>query len=116
MSFDLSDFYHIKRIADRQVRMDQKLDRILTHLNIIEEVEFLDLERSADMSAAIDRITASVTDIKSKDDSLIALVGTIAQELRDANTANDPAINALADQLDAESAKVLEAVNANTTP
>lgn len=94
-------------IASQLARLLIGQQAIARRLNIIETKE-------TDMSEAVDRITASVATITSRDDSIIALVGNLAQEIRDANTSNDPAINALADSLDAESAKVLDAVNANT--
>lgn len=65
------------------------------------------------MSVEIDRLTASVTALTTVDDSLVALVGNLAQAIRD--NASDPvALNALADKLDAESTKVAAAVTANT--
>lgn len=70
-------------------------------------------QRIKSMSAEIDRLTASVTNLTTVDDSLVALVGNLAQLLRD--SASDPAaITALADKLDAEAGKVSEAVTANT--
>jgi uncharacterized protein (UPF0264 family) len=80
-------------------RATQKLDQILA--------------QGVAMSAELDALTASVAKIKSADDSIIALVKGLADQLR-AN-ANDPAaINALAAELDAESAAVADAVAANT--
>lgn len=65
------------------------------------------------MSAEIDRLTASVTNLTTVDASLVTLVGNLAQLLRD--SASDPAaINALADKLDAEAATVSQAVTDNT--
>lgn len=65
------------------------------------------------MSAEIDRLTASVTSLTTVDDSLVALVGNLAQTIRD-NATDPAALNALADKLDAESTKVADAVTANT--
>jgi uncharacterized coiled-coil protein SlyX len=67
------------------------------------------------MSAELDRLTASVTKIKDQDDSIIALVQGLAQQIRD-NIGNAAALTALADSLDSESQKVADAVSANTTP
>lgn len=67
------------------------------------------------MSAELDRLTADVTDIKGKADSLIALVNGLAQLIRD--SANDPAaLNALADSLEAESSSIQAAIDANPLP
>jgi len=65
------------------------------------------------MSQVIDRLTASVTNLTTVDDSLVALVTNLAQTIRD-NATDPKALNDLADKLDAESAKVSEAVTANT--
>lgn len=72
------------------------------------------IERKIDlMSAEIDRLTASVANLTTVDDSLVALVGQLAQAIR--NNASDPAaLNALADSLDTEAQKVSDAVTANT--
>jgi uncharacterized coiled-coil protein SlyX len=67
------------------------------------------------MSAELDRLTASVAKIKTQDDSIIALVNGLAQQIRD-NAGNPAALNALADSLDAEAQKVADSVTANTTP
>lgn len=65
------------------------------------------------MSEATDRLAASVEHITSVADSAVALIGTLAQEIRD-SIGNDDALNALADSLDAESSELAEAVTANT--
>ena len=65
------------------------------------------------MSAQLDRLTASVASLKTVDESAAALLAGLAQQLRDAAT--DPtAINALADDIDADQAKLAAAVAANT--
>lgn len=65
------------------------------------------------MSATIDRLTASVANLATVDDSLIELVKNLAQTIR--NNAEDPAaLTALADRLDAEAQTVADAVTANT--
>lgn len=91
-----------------------QLNRIEAQLRLVFRRQGAIIRKDFDMSAAIDRITASVQTLTSRDDSIVTLLGSISQEVRDANSANDPAINALADSIDAESAKVLAAVNANT--
>lgn len=77
--------------------------------------QLLILKQGRHMSAELDRLTASVTKIKDQDDSIIALVNGLAQQIRD-NANNPAALNALADSLDAEAQKVADAVSANTTP
>jgi len=68
---------------------------------------------SKNMSPELERLTASVQHLVTVDESLVALVGSLAQTIRD--NANDPvALNALADSLDAEATNVAAAVTANT--
>lgn len=65
------------------------------------------------MSAQLERLTASVAQLKTVDESAAALLSNIAQQLRDAAT--DPAaINKLADDIDANNAALSAAVAANT--
>lgn len=65
------------------------------------------------MSATIDRLTASVANLVTVDDSLIELVKNLSQTIR--NNSGDPvALVALADRLDAEAQAVADAVTANT--
>ncbi len=65
------------------------------------------------MSAELDRLTASVAAETSKTESLITLVNGLAQIIRD-NTGNPAALTALADSLDAETSKIQAALDANT--
>ena len=67
------------------------------------------------MSAAFDRLVASVAAVNTKADSLIALVQGLAQLLRD-NATDPAAVTALADQLDAQTAEIQGALDANTPP
>lgn len=65
------------------------------------------------MSAELDRLKASVTALTTVAASSEALMGRLAQLIRD--NANDPvALNALADEIDADTAGLAEAVAANT--
>lgn len=88
------------------LRLELKVDEANRHLHTL-------LERTDKLSAEIDRLTASVTALTTVDDSLVALVGNLAQLIRD-NAADPAALNSLADKLDAESAKVAAAVTDNT--
>jgi len=65
------------------------------------------------MSAALDNLTAKVAANTTVVESAITLIGGLADQLRAA--ANDPAaVNALADQLDTEDAKLANAITTNT--
>jgi hypothetical protein len=66
-------------------------------------------------SSALVRLTASVASLRSADESLVALVKGLAQQIRDAVANGDSgALTALADSLDAETQTVVDAVNANS--
>src|SRR3954471_12885116 len=65
------------------------------------------------MSTSLNRLTASVAALTSVSASAVALVGTLAQEIRD-NIGNDDALNALADQLDTDKNSLADAITANT--
>lgn len=62
------------------------------------------------MSAATDHLTAAAANAIAAMEALIASNTALAQQLRDANTANDPAIEAVAVSLDAETAKAQAAL------
>lgn len=65
------------------------------------------------MTAAMDRLTAEVTETRSSVTAVLALVAGLAEQIR--TNAQDPvALNALADELDASQASIAEAVTANT--
>jgi hypothetical protein len=70
--------------------------------------------RIANMTAALDRISEEVTDIGNVVDGAVTLINNLAQEIRD-NIGSEPALNALADTLDAKARALAEAVAANTT-
>lgn len=65
------------------------------------------------MSAALDRLTAEVAETKDAVDSAVTLIAGLAQQIRD-NATDPAALNALADQLDADQAEIAAAVTENT--
>jgi ABC-type transporter Mla subunit MlaD len=88
--------------------LGRKLDHQHAHLLDI-------IERLKAMSAELDRLTASVAALKTKEQSLIALVKGLAQLIRD-NVNNGPALTALADEIDADAGEMQAAVDENTPP
>jgi uncharacterized coiled-coil protein SlyX len=73
------------------------------------------VERIEEMSEALDRLTAEVAETHDAVDSAVALIAGLAQQIRDLST--DPAaLNALADELDAQQAEIAAAVSENTPP
>lgn len=64
--------------------------------------------------SVLDDLTKAVEAQKSVDDSIEALLDGIAQQLRDSQSANDPAIQALITDLTNNAAKVQAAITRNT--
>ena len=67
------------------------------------------------MAGELARLTAAVTDIQGKADSLITLVQGLAQLIRD-NVGNPEALLGLATQLETQSAEIQAAIDANPLP
>lgn len=67
------------------------------------------------MSAALDRLTQEVAQTKDAVASVLTLVDGLAQQIRD-NIDDSDALNALADDLDAQQKDIADAVTANTPP
>ena len=67
------------------------------------------------MSKELDRLTASVADLKTVNASAVALVSGLAQQIRD-NVTDPTALKALADDIDSDKAALAAAVAANTPP
>lgn len=65
------------------------------------------------MSASLDRLTREVTESRTAVDSALTLIEGLAQEIRD-NLGDDAALEALADDLDAQQADLASAVTSNT--
>lgn len=60
-------------------------------------------------------LTAAVQRNTDVDDSVLTMISGISQQLKDAQAQNDPAaIQAVIDQLDANTKKMADAVTANT--
>ena len=80
----------------RRLNIDQKLDILFD--------AFIDMERR--MTNSVDHLTASANKLVGVVEALLAANAKAADDLRAANAAtNDPAIEAVAQQLDAEADK-----------
>jgi len=87
-----------------------KLDAVLARGKSLPTL-FKEMERK--MSAALDRLTAAVARNTSVDESAIALLNGLAQQIRDLK--DDPAaLEALATELEAKNSALSDAVTANT--
>jgi transcriptional regulator GlxA family with amidase domain len=106
--------------AQRLDVIDRKLDHIheLLHNLIERQADEKDLlrdveERTEHMSAITDRLAASVVALTSAEDASNALLGQLAQLVRD--NVNDPvALAKIADDIDTGAAKLTQAVLENT--
>lgn len=82
-------------------------------LVIVIALQLRQIRKEAHMSKELDRLTASVAAETSRTESLVTLVQGLAQMIRD--SATDPAaLSKLADALDAETANIQAAIDANT--
>jgi len=88
-------------------------DELIDRLEHIHRLLHIILERTAHMSAATDRLTASVANLTSVSQSTITLLGQLSQLIRD-NAGDPTALNKLADDIDADAAALSDAVTANT--
>lgn len=102
---DLHVHVHIPAVDNS---VESKLDAVLA------AVEALTQGVTATM-ADLTALTAEVTENGDVIESAVLLLGSLAQQVRDLST--DPAaLQALADQLDAQSGELAAAVAANTAP
>ena len=73
----------------------------------------LTLKGQGTMEQALNRIATEVEELRDINESAIALISGLAEEIRSAN-GNEDRLNALADSLDSESNRLAAAVAANT--
>lgn len=91
-----------------------RLTRIEQELAEIKRLLLILITKDKDMANALDNLTAKVTAENTVIDSAITLITGLADQIKAANTANDPALNALADSIQAKSDALAAAVTANT--
>lgn len=101
-----------EQIVDLKNLIGAILPEIITSLNA---VHFGQIQMEEAMALDLSALETEVSENSSVIDSAVTLLGSLAQEIRDA--AGDPArITAIADALDANSGRLGEAVEANTIP
>lgn len=93
---------------------DRELHDLIVLTEHLHEMLHIALERLNHMSAELDRLAASIDALTTAEKQLVALVGTLADEIR-ANATDPAALVALADKVDADTAEILQAVSNNTT-
>lgn len=71
------------------------------------------VERMMKMNAAVERLAREVQELTTVNESAIALIEGLAQEIRDA-AGDEARLNELADSLDAQTTRLADAVDANT--
>ena len=84
--------------------------------NLLQTIQDFVNKRMNEMGAALDRLKAEVAEQKSVNAGVVTLVQGLRDQLRDfaANGASADDLNAVADELDAETAKLAQAVQAQT--
>lgn len=106
MRFDL--YVHFDFAPPGMTEVLARLDAIAASINGL-------TGKVTTMSAELDRLTTEVTEMSGVVDSAVALIGGLADQIRQLQT--DPAaLAALADSLDAKANELAAAVAANTTP
>lgn len=94
-------------------RIEGRLARIELDIHNLIALTRATLSETITMASKFDGLNDKITELETVQESAVALLGTLAQEIRDA--AGDPAaIQALADRIDADKTKLAAAVEANT--
>jgi hypothetical protein len=108
------DVYH--HFVDQTSGLRVRLDEVFVTLGGKLDAIFSQLQSKGD--AIMADLSALQTEVEQNGEvaaSAVALLNGLAQQLRDAAASNDPAaIQALADQLDANTQNLADAVSANT--
>jgi len=96
--------------------LDALLDEIATRLAAKLQPGFTELsQQGTQIMATIQEVQAAVARESTVEDSVVALLTQISQQLKDAIAANDPvAMQAVVDQIDQNSQRLADAVTANT--
>jgi hypothetical protein len=96
----------------------RRIEARLSHLTEIVYLLRVELkERLTNMANILAALQAEVTKVEGVEDSAIALLQGLSQQLKDALAANDPAkIQAVIDELDVKTTALADAVAANTPP
>jgi transcriptional regulator of heat shock response len=96
----------------------RRIEAKLSHLTEIVYLLRMELKKGfSNMANILDALQAEVTKVEGVEDSAIALLQGLSQQLKDALAANDPAkIQAIIDELDAKTTALAVAVTANTPP
>lgn len=94
----------------RGKRIEDKLDHLATYID--NEFDIVK-RRLKDMREATARLIREVEETKDANTSLITLVQGLSQQIRE-SIGDEAELNRIADDLDAEQARIAEAVAANT--
>lgn len=100
-------------LRNTNVLLGRQHDDVMQTLGHMHRLLHIAIERIDHMSAATDRLTASVANLTTVSQSTITLLGQLSQMIRD-NAGDPTALNKLADDIDADAAALSAAVTANT--
>lgn len=108
----------LNQILGRQIAIEARLTAIDKRLAITHQLAILCAVQTGgilDMTIKVDDIVAKITPLTGVIDGAVTLLADLHQHLADAISANDPAkLQAVADAMDAGSAKLAAALAANT--
>ncbi len=105
------------RMPPRRITNADRLDAIGARLGVIERILLFIVNQGGHEMATLNDIRDAVAAEKTVEDSIITLLGQIAQQLKDAIASNDPAaMQQVVDDLTAHRQALADAVTANTTP
>lgn len=94
-------------------RIEGRLSRIEQLLGNVTALQRATLSEIFTMASNVDTVIAKVTELETVNDSAIALLGQLAQEIRN-NSTDQGALLELANRIDADKAKMADAIVANT--
>ena len=96
---------HVKVEHHHYLHLDENVAYIIGQL----------LNREINIMATMQDIQAHIASQSTVEDSVVALLSQVSQQLKDAQAQNDPAaVQAVIDQIDANTQKLTDAVTANT--
>lgn len=96
--------YYVTKSRDHTQQLD-RIERLIGSLFSV----------GGSVMAHLERLTESVRQVNTKADSLITLTHGLAEKIRELK-GDETALNQLADELDAQSAELQAAIDANTEP
>lgn len=109
----MPDTTKLDRIEGRLAKMEARLGRVEQRLTAVHALQRATLSEIFTMTPTMESVLAKVTELETTNDSAIELLGQLAQMIRD-GAADQSAMLALADRIDADKSKMANAIVSNT--